>query len=164
MLPVAVEVRNSTSVEKGDLVFLDRVDGLRNNGESTANNSVYPFRLIGGATKTLISNQKLAADNFLGVALSGSEGVVLISDSGTTENIAIATTGYFKYPLRSPKTYKVGEVIMPTGSGTSLYSQKVILWESGSTYPLGYTRRDRTRGASVIFLLRTIIGPGGKIL
>ncbi|MFH1623573.1 MAG: hypothetical protein ABID54_00265 [Pseudomonadota bacterium] len=155
-MSVAVEARGSTEIEKGDLIFLDRMDGLRNNGTSTANNSAYPFSMIGGATKTLASNQKLAADNFLGVA-SGS------SDSGTTENIAVATSGYFKFPLRSPKTYKVGQVAMPAGSGTSLYSQKVVLWESGSTYPLGYARRDVVRGASITFLLRSIIGPGGKI-
>ena len=162
--PVPVQARGSTEIEKGDLIFLDQVDGLRNNGISTANYSAYPFSKIGGATKTLASNQELAADNFLGVALAGSEGVVLATDSGTTEDIAVATSGFFKFPLKSPKTYKVGQVVMPTGSGTSLYSQKAVMWESGSTYPLGYSTRGLMRGTSVTFLLRPkTTGPGRKI-
>jgi hypothetical protein len=148
-------VRGSTEFEEGDLAFLDQLDGLRNNGGSVADYSAYPFSTIGGATKTLASNQSLAADNFLGVALSG-------SDSGTTENLAFATTGYFKFPLRAAKSYKLGNVVMPAGSGTSLYSQKVTMWDSGSTYPLGYATEDELRGSNVTFLLRPAVG-GKKI-
>lgn len=153
----AVQVRGSTEVDKGDLIFLDRINGLRDNGNSSGNNSAYPFRTIGGTTKTLVSNQDLAADNFLGVAMGG-------SDSGVTENIAVAVSGHFEFPLRSPKTHKVGQVVMPAGSGTSLYNQKVVMWASGSSYSLGYSTRGRARGTNVTFLLRpSVIGLGEKI-
>ena len=162
--PMAVEVRGSTEIEKGDLLFLDRIDGLRNEGASTANNSAYPFKLIKGTANTLASNQELAADNFLGVALSGSRGVILTNDSGTTENIAVAISGHFKFPLKSPKTHRLAQAVMPTGSGTALYNQKVMIWESGSTYPLGYAVRGLTRGTSITFLLRpAVLGLGRKI-
>lgn len=152
--PVQVEVRGSTVIEKGDLVFVDRVDGLRNNGASTANNSVYPFSQIGGTTKTLASNQQLAAENFLGMALEK-------SFSGITEQLAVATGGHVKYPLRYGKTFSVGEVVMPQGSGTSLFSQKICLWESGSTYALGRTVEEGTRKMYVEFILAsTVMGQG----
>lgn len=157
MLAPAVETRGSTVIDKGDLLFLDRVDGLRNNGNSTANDTAYPFETIGGSTKTLASNQDLAADNFLGVAMYD-------TDSGVTETLTVAISGHFKFPLRSPKTHYLGQVVMPAGSGTSLYSQRVEMWASGATYPLGYTERGRIRGTSVTFLLRpAVIGLGEKI-
>ena len=157
MWTLAVEIRGSTVIDKGDLLFLDRVNGLRNNGNSTADNTAYSFRTIGGSTKTLASNQDLAADNFLGVALYD-------TDSGVTETLAVATSGHFKFPLKSPRTHHVGQMVMPVGSGTSLYSQKAMMWASGSTYPLGYAERGRKRGTSVTFLLRpAVIGIGEKI-
>ena len=153
---LSVQARGSTVVDKGDLIFLDRQDGLRLNGTSSKTYTAFSFSQTGGATKTLASNQNLAATNFLGVAMDA-------SDSGVTENIPVATSGYFKFPLRSPKTFRATETVMPTGSGTSLYDQKVELWSSGSTYPLGYTVRGRTRGSQATFLLRTNFGMGGRI-
>jgi hypothetical protein len=149
-IAIIVDIRGSTVVEKGDLMFLDRTDGLRNGGASSANYSAYPFSKIGGVTKTLASNQELAADNFLGVSM-------YTSDSGTTEPLTIATAGHFKFPLKSSKTFKVGETVMPTGSGTSLFNQKIELWQSGTTYPLGYTERGLTKGFNVTFNLRTAV-------
>lgn len=154
--PAEVVVRGSTVIEKGDLLFFDEVNGLRNNGSSTANSTAYPFETLGGSTKTLASNQELAADNFLGVALYNSR-------AGVTEPLAIATSAHFKFPLKSPRTYRVSEVVMPSGSGTTLYNQKVEMWASGSTYPLGYSVKGVTRGTSVTFLLRTAV-VGKKIV
>lgn len=142
--PVQIQVRGSTVIEKGDLLFVDRIDGLRNNGSSSANNSAYPFGKVGGTTKTLASNQQLAAAHFLGMAMEQ-------SFSGITEQLTVATAGHLKYPLRYGKTFKAGEVVMPQGSGTSLYSQKIALWESGSTYALGRTAEEGTRKLYVIF-------------
>jgi len=156
--PVEVQVRESTEVEKGDLIFLDEVNNLRNNGSSTANHSAYPFSKLSGASGTLANNQYLAAYHFLGVAMEGSYGPSG-SEAGVTQNIAVATTGHFSFPLKSPKSFKVASVVMPSGSGVTLFDQKVMMWESGSTYPLGYVTEGRTRGVSVTLLLRT--GPCG---
>ena len=154
---MAVEVRGSTVIEMGDLLFLDRADGLRNNGTSTATQTAYPFATAGGTTKTLVSNQNLAADNFVGVALYDSK-------SGDTESLAVATSGHFRFPLRSARTFRTNQVVMPAGSGTSLDNQKISIWASGSTYPLGYATRGKTRGGSVTFLLRpAVVSHGGKI-
>jgi len=149
-MAISVQVKGSTEVDKGDLMFLDRTNGLRNGGASVADFTAYPFSYIGGSTKTLASNQDLAADNFLGVAL-------YTSDSGVTEQLAIATSGHFKFPLKSSRTFKTGETVMPTGSGTSLFSQRVELWQAGTTYPLGYTVKGLTKGMNVTFTMRTAV-------
>jgi hypothetical protein len=149
-IAIIVDIRGSTVVEKGDLMFLDRTDGLRNGGASTANHSAYPFSSIGGATKTLASNQDLAAENFLGVSM-------YTSDSGVTEYLSVATSGLHKFPLKSGRTFRAGDTVMPTGSGTSLFDQKIELWQSGTTYPLGYAERGLTKGMNVKFYLRTAV-------
>ena len=92
-LQVDVPIHGNVKVEKGDLLFLDRADGLRNKGASTADRYGYPFEKMSGATRTLASNRLLAAEHFLGVA-------AWHSDAGVTENLAVHITGLFRYPLK----------------------------------------------------------------
>jgi len=138
---IQVNVRGSTTVEKGDLLILDQSDNLRNVGSSTANRTAYPFSFVNGTTQTITSNKLLAYQNFLGVAMDESE-------EGVTGPITVATAGLFVFPLRWGKKVNVGDVVMPCGSGTTrLYNQTIELWQSGSTYPLGYAVR---RGSKTI--------------
>lgn len=153
--PVVVEVRGSTVIEKGDLLFLDRRDNLRNRGSSTANQTAYPFAKLSGPSKTLANNQYLAAYHFLGVA-------VYDSKTGVTEKLAVGITGHFRFPLKSPKTYKLSSVVMPAGSGITLYNQKAIMWASGATYALGYATKGKVRGSDVTFLLKPAVITHGK--
>ncbi len=106
-------------------MFLDRVDGLRDKGSSTADWYAYPFSKVSGATNTLASNRTLAKGNFLGVAAT-------FSDSGVTESIAVYIDGLFDYPLKNARNAKVGYDVIPCGSGVTLYDQKVEMVSSSS--------------------------------
>jgi len=117
-LTVKGNVYGNIEIDKGDLLFLDQEDDIRNNGSSTASRYVYPFSKISGSTGTLASNKTLAKDNFIGVA-------AWHSDSGVTESIAIYVSGLFNFGLKNARRTKVGYHVVPVGSGTTLYSQKV---------------------------------------
>jgi hypothetical protein len=150
---VEVEVFGSTVIEQGDLIFLDQVNGLRNIGTSTATNKGYPFSRCSGVTETIASNQQLAYENFVGVAMYP-------SPSGSSQSIAVGTAGVFRFSLKAAKTIRPKSVIMPAGSGTSLlYSQKVEVWTSGSTYPLGYAMEEKTRATSAKWAVHSKVIP-----
>jgi len=150
---VEVDILGSTIVEQGDLMFLDRANGLRNIGTSTLTNKGFPFSRCSGSTETAASNQQLAYENFIGAALYS-------SPSGSTEKVAVSTAGLHRFPLKSVKTIRPGNVIMPAGSGTSqLYNQKVMVWVSGSTYPLGYTMEEKTRATSAKWAIHSKVVP-----
>lgn len=119
------KVHGNTEIAKGDLLFLDRIDGLRERGSSVADNYVYPFNKISGSTLTLDSNKTLAYENFIGVA-------AWHSDSGVTESISVHFQGLFKYPLRNSRYTKIGYDVVPAGSGVTLYNQKVAIEDSSS--------------------------------
>jgi len=117
-LTVEGPVKGNIEIAKGDLVFLDRIDGLRTRGVSTANYAVYPFSNLSGLTLTLASNRTLAAENFLGVA-------AWHSDSGVTETISVFIEGLFKFDLKHSSYTKIGHNVYPTGSGVTLYNQTI---------------------------------------
>jgi hypothetical protein len=117
-------VHGNVVIEKGDLLFLDRTNGLRTRGASMADNFVYPFSLVSGVTLSLVSNRSLAQQHFLGVAAHW-------SNAGVTEALAVHYEGLFKYPLKMARSVKTGQYIIPAGSGVTLYNQYVSI--SGST-------------------------------
>jgi len=125
-LQATVDVEGKIEIDKGDLVFLDRVNGLRDRGSSVANYKGYPFSKISGATLSLASRQTLAYQNFLGVAAWHSE-------SGVTEQIAVHINGLFNYPLKNASHTKVGYYVIPAGSGVTLYNQAVTISSSGTS-------------------------------
>lgn len=118
-------VHGNTEISQGDLVFLDRINGLRKRGTSIADFYIYPFDNISGTTLTLASNKTLAAGNFLGVASWH-------SDLDVTEQISVELVGLFSYPLKMSRTLNLGYDIVPVGSGVTLYNQKVGVEESSS--------------------------------
>jgi len=122
-----VKVRGNVEVEEGDLMFLDRVDGLRDKGTSTADWYAYPFEKLSCSTGTLAANRTLAKENFVGVAAGYSE-------SGVTEDLAVYADGIFRYPLKHSHHTKVGYYVVPAGSGTTLYNQKVEVKSDDSDF------------------------------
>jgi len=146
-----IDVYGNIVIEKGDLVFMDRVNGLRTKGASTATNYGYPFSKISGSTGTLESNKTLAQENFLGVA-------AWHSDSGVTERIAVYTNGVFNYPIKNSRTAKPMYFVTPAGSGVTLDSQKVTI-ESSSTKRIGMVAEYGTFKSSVNMTIGTLISP-----
>ena len=126
---VEFNILGSTTIYKGDLLFYDQVNKLRDHGSSTASWTVFPFSKLSGSTGTLESNKELAKNNFAGVA-------AWHSDSGVTESIAVYIDGCFNYPLRGVRHTKVGYKVTPTGSGTTL-SDQIVAVESASTKHIG---------------------------
>src|SRR4030042_989278 len=105
-LTCEVDIHGDIEVDKGDFLFLDRVNGLRLRGVSTADWYGYPFSKISGSTLTLESNQALAQANFLGVAAWHKE-------SGNTSRIAVYVEGLFRFPLKSSRKLKMGYYVTP---------------------------------------------------
>lgn len=122
-----VPVHGGTTVRQGDLLFLDKANKLRDKGTSNADWYAYPFGDISGSTRTLESNKALAAKYFIGVA-------GWHSDYGVTETISVYTKGLFRYPLRNSRHVKIGQYVIPTGTGVTLYSQHVAVESSTSSY------------------------------
>lgn len=122
-------VHGNIEISRGDLLFLDKVDGLRGRGSSVADYYIYPFSKVSGTTLTLASNRTLAKQNFVGVASWH-------SDSGVTEEISIDIQGLFSYPLKHSRHTLIYYNVIPAGSGTTLYNQRVAV-ESGTTDAIG---------------------------
>lgn len=152
-----VDVHGNVEIDKGDLLFLDRADGLRSKGISTADYYAYPFSKISGATVALASNRVLASDNFLGVA-------AWHSDSGVTEKITAHIDGLFKYPLKNSRTLKVGYWVVPSGSGVTLYGQKVQIESSSTSNRIGIVGNSGTFQSQVEFGILSIFGIENTLL
>jgi len=146
-----VDVHGGTTICKGDLLFLDRVDGLRSRGTSSKDYYAYPLSNVSGTTLSLVSNMTLASRNFLGVA-------AWHSDGGVTEKIAVHTNGLFKYPLKNSRRLKSGATVVPAGSGVTLYSQKVSVSRSGASGYIGYVGTSGTFKNSVEMNIFTLFG------
>lgn len=125
-----VPVYGNVEIDRGDLLFLDSVNGLRTRGTSTASFRAFPFSKVSGSTLSLSSNVELAATNFLGVA-------AWHSDNGVTEELGVWTHGLFEFPLKSARFAKPLLRVLPCGSGVTLYNQKVQVDTSGSTKYIG---------------------------
>ncbi len=152
-----VDVHGNVEIDKGDLLFLDRVNGLRSKGTSTADYYAYPFSKVSGTTVTLASNRAIAADNFLGVA-------AWHSDSGVTEKISVHIDGLFKYPLKNSRTLKVGYWVVPSGSGSTLHSQTVIVNSSATSNRIGIVGNSGTFQSQVEFGILTVFGVENTLL
>lgn len=104
--PVMVPVAAATTIEIGDLVFLDS-DQAKPASAQTDKGSE-------------LSNQEEFHDNFLGVAMQASA-------AGEAGSIRVATTGVFEFECQAA-TFELGEPIgvAENAYGTALESQQVI--------------------------------------
>ena len=144
-------VRGKTKIEKGDLLFLNRVNALLDRGTSTADYFLYPFKEISGSTLSLASNRTLAQENFIGVASWHSV-------SGVTEDLAVWIHGRFKYPLKNSRFVKPLFSVIPVGSGVTLYNQKCGISNSSSEI-IGVATEYRQFSSSIRMQLVTIFSP-----
>lgn len=147
LITVEADVLGSTEVEKGDLLFLDKVDGLRDRGTSTASWTLFPLSAVSSVTNTLEANRTLAKTYFYGVA-------AWHSDSGVTEKLAVHCSGLFRYPLKNSRKVRPFYRVQPAGSGTTLYAQKVQVATSGSDY-IGAAAEYADFASDVEFVLST---------
>jgi len=115
---VNLKKKNTIAVSTGDLIFIDAVAGAASGG-AAATHLAFPAAFAGvgywsGATGF--------EANFAGVAMSG-------SPSGVTEEIAVATTGIFRFPVSTAagKACSPGYIVSGAtygACGNSVFSQK----------------------------------------
>ena len=146
-------VRGNITVEPGDFVVIDNTVGTcgltSGTLNSTADNRFYPFEFFRCTTAATGYIYQLASQ-FVGVAMTGSE-------SGTTNDIVVATSGVFRYPvIGAPSAVTVGakvSAVSPaagagggisnqtvcnhntaTGHGSTAYLGHIVKTESGASY------------------------------
>ncbi len=154
---ISVHFLSGTTVEMGDLIFLDNADGLRGNGSSTASQTGFPISWLRASGASLEYNKSLVKDRLLGVAMSGKDG----GDNVPAQNIAVATTGIFELDLSPPATVKVGEMVGPSGTtvGSKMYDQKVML-TTKTANAIGYIAENKLYAQSAKVLIKTKLGQG----
>jgi hypothetical protein len=141
-------VNGSVVINQGDLVILDAVAGSAQ--QSTATYKAYPASWVKGCTHAYFST------TFVGVAMNSSK-------SGVTEDIAIATTGIFRFPV-SPAAgqttlagYIVSGATYGAGSAVSVFSQKVTAEVAASVDAndarIGMVIRGQTTSTTCDFML-----------
>jgi hypothetical protein len=112
---VLVNVPSAVTVAIGDLIFLDNIDGLRNDGSSTANFYGYPIEYLRTSGASLELNKVALKDSLLGVALDDKYGI-----SGSNDRtMSIATRGIFEFDLKPTGTVKLGNYFSATGTTTA---------------------------------------------
>ena len=155
---VLVDVKGSTVVEAGDLMFADRTAGVRGVGED-ADYYAYPISYAANTGTPGTGIQYGIYTNFLGVAMES-------SPSGVTEKISVARAGAYRYPLYRNGAVTVGALVSAVStftSGTGVSDQVVFMSNSapGSTAYLGYIVKTESGASFVDFEIRTAFGPGG---
>ncbi len=139
--PVVLAVDSTTTIEIGDLVYLDTDDAKP--AASQADQS------------TEAANQELFHDNFSGVALQASR-------SGDTSPIRVATTGVFEFDCPS-STFEVGDLIGvdEAASGTELENQQVDS-VAGENLAIGRcAKRVSTASTAVLVDITGTVSHGG---
>lgn len=153
-----VKIHGNIVVNAGDLMFLDRTNGGRGAGEA-ADYYAYPFNYALNATTIAMGIASILYNHFAGVAMDGSE-------SGTTEDISVATNGVFRYPVYREGAVTIGALVSAVSSftsGTGVSPQTVYMANSapGSTAYLGYCVKTQSGASYVDFQIRTAYGAGG---
>ena len=150
---IGVTVLSGTTVEMGDLMFLDDTDGLREEGSSTADYTAYPVEHL-RPTATLSSNKGYIETRFLGVAMEGKDGGV----NQPEKLIAIARSGIFEFDMKPARTVKVGYYAGPSGttSASNFFNQKVMVEEEANkTHCYGHFVEYKTHAQSALVMIKT---------
>jgi len=161
MNPIIAPVHSYHVVEAGDFMVLDSESGTVGAGLSATNYAI-PFDDAKMAAASATNCQRVLYTYFLGVAMED-------SPSGVTENITIAQSGVFRYPLHSSflgAGVTVGSLVSAVSNtlaaGASV--QTVAIGAASviaSTAYLGYIMKTESGATFVDFQLRTAYGPGG---
>jgi len=160
--PIIVPVHSYHEVEAGDFMCLDAENGVVGAGLDATNYGI-PFDETKMANASATNTQRVRYTYFLGVAMED-------SPSGVTENITIAQSGMFRYPLHSSfigAGVTVGSLISAVSDTVAAGAspQHVCIGAASaiaSTAYLGYIIKAESGASFVDFQLRTAYGPGGS--
>jgi len=158
---ILADAASGVTVEIGDLMFLDNIDNLRNNGSSTANNMAYPISYLRVSGASLVLNKAEVKLRFLGVSLSDK----YAEDIPTgVYKISIATEGKFSFDLKPGATVYNGDYFGPSGTttGSDMFNQKVAK-TTDSDLALGYFAEYKVNANSACIWIRTAYGSSGSI-
>jgi len=120
---VQVYVDGNVVINQGDLIIIEAVDGSGQQGN--INYAGFPASWCKGCTHSYFGH------SFVGIAMNS-------SPSGTTGNIAVATTGIFRFPVSAANGQTVSTGYIVSGatygaSGTSVFSQKITPQSAANT-------------------------------
>jgi len=149
-------VNSSVTVEVGDLMFLDDLDGLRDDGSSSADFTAYPISYLRTSGSSLELNIIALKEHFLGVALDDKDGI----SNGSDMILPFATSGKFDYDLKTGRSINVGEMFSASGttSASNLLNQKIIYTDEVSK-ALGFFAESKTNARSAeVFIKSKILG------
>jgi len=162
MNTIIAPVRGNHVVSAGDFMVLSAVSGMLGVGD-LADNYAAPFsELKTPAASGTLATQGFAYTYFLGVAMED-------SPSGVTENITIAKSGVFRYPLHSSflgAGVTVGSLVSAVSNNLAagVSPQTIAIGAASiitSTAYLGYIIKSESGASFVDFQLRTAYGPSG---
>jgi len=142
---IMLRVNGGTVVNVGDLMFIDATAGARHS--ATITYAGFPANMCASNTHYYFES------NFAGVAMSS-------SISGVTEDIPVATSGVFRFPV----TAAAGQTVSPSffvsgasfgANGTSIFAQKVVCGPVLNEGRIGYCVRAQTATSTVDFIILT---------
>ncbi len=107
-----INVLSAVTVQTGDLMFIDKINNLRVNGSSTANNYGYPAEYLRTSGSSLEINKETFKTYFLGVALDYKDGI----EGGVDLNIPVATSGKFNFDLKPARSIFTGDMFGVSGT------------------------------------------------
>lgn len=153
---ILVPIQSGTTVEMGDFVFIDDIDGLRDNGTSTATGTGFPVSYL-RPTETLATNKGYIEGRFLGIAMEGKDG----QTNGVTRNLSIATKGIFDFTMKPARTVNVGYYAGPAGTttGSNILNQSVEITTTAS-HSYGYFAERKVHALSALVYIKTKVGDG----
>ncbi len=139
--PVVAAVDSATVIEIGDFVYQDTDDAK-------------PASLQADQSSEA-ANQRLFADNFLGVAMQWSM-------SGDTDPIRVAATGVFEFDCPSG-TFELGDLVGvdEASSGTALEDQQVASVADSAYAVARVAKRVATAATIVLVDIRSTVMLGG---
>ena len=114
---ITLPVHGNIVVEKGDFIVENKTASTMTS-YSTADSYGFPVSSL------INTSAYYYALQFAGVAMTG-------SISGVTNNIFVATSGQFRYPLAASSSVSTGMIVNgATSAYTSAYDQKVTCWST----------------------------------
>lgn len=155
-----INVLSAVTVQTGDLMFIDKVDDLRVNGSSTANNYGYPAEYLRTSGSSLETNKETMKTYFLGVAMDYKDGI----SGGVDLNIPVATGGKFNFDLKPGRTVYTGDMFGASGSSTAsdLFNQK-IMKTTDSDKALGYFAEYKVNALNADIFIKTVYSAAGSV-
>lgn len=144
---------SGTTVELGDMIFIDSADNLRNNGDSEATNLGYPFENFRLSGASLALNKKGVKNYFIGIALDDKDG----RTGGSNQNLTVATKGKFFMGLKPNKTVQIGQMYGASGTtlASNLANQKVMKI-TDEDFALGYFSERKLYAQSALINIQNL--------